>query len=645
MGEKAFTETGFQNWRKAVDKFKTHDSSHVHREAKLKWMARGKPTIEGQISSQMAQLQLTRRQGLLAQLRAIVFLTRQGIAIRGHTESEGNLQQLLRTWSKDNDVVKSWLGENRYTSHQSVNELIEILGLSLLRNLLKCMKEGISPTWFSIIADEATDVVNTEQLNLSIRWVSDEYEVHEDPIGLCRVPDTKAETLFKVIKDLLIRCNLPLALCRGQAYDGAANMQGRRTGVATRIKSEQPAAIPVHCCAHSLNLCLQDAGRKLVCLRDALEICREIINLIRFSPTRLHLFSSNLQASSSGVVLKPLCPTRWTARTAAIDAILKDYALLMETLEEIHATTHDEYGLKAGGYLQSLEKFNTLFGLRLAHTLFSAAEQVSLSLQKKNISIQDALSAVNAAKAYFHRLRSEQEFDRFYDATVQIAEQHTIGQPELPRYRRRPSRFEDGVGPHEYPSARAYYRHTYFEACDLLSAELEDRFEGQHIPSVVAIEQTLLKAANGDDYQKEIALLRESCYKNDIDWSDLSRHLPLLQDVIKKGTPFVKKVTVIHTICEAMNSNNIFKDMLSTVHQLLRLYLTVPITSATSERTFSALRRLLTYLRSSMTERRLNHCLLLHIHKDLTDSLDLISVAKEFVGMHDERKKYFGNFQ
>ena len=147
-----------------------------------------------------------------------------------------------------------------------------------------------------------------------------------------------------------------------------------------------------------------------------------------------------------------------------------------------------------------------------------------------------------------------------------------------------------------------------------------------------------------DDYQSELALLQESCYKNDIDWSDLNRHLPLLQDVIKKATPCVKKVTVIQTICEAMNSNSVYKDMLPTVHQLIRLYMTVPITSATSERTFSALRRLLTYMRSSMTEKRLNNCLLLHIHKELTNSLDLISIAKEFIGRHDERKKYFGNF-
>lgn len=204
-------------------------------------------------------------------------------------------------WSKDNEVLKTWFRENRYTSHQAVSEQIEILGLSVLHDLLKKIKEGIGPAWFSIIADEATDVVNSEQLNISIRWVSDNYEIHEDPIGLCRVPDTNSETLFNLIKDLLIQCDLPLTMCRRQAYDGAANMQGRRTGVATKIRLEQPAALPVHCYAHSLNLCLQDAGRKLVCLRDALETCKGITDLIRLSPKRSHLFLSNLEASSSQV--------------------------------------------------------------------------------------------------------------------------------------------------------------------------------------------------------------------------------------------------------------------------------------------------------------------------------------------------------
>ena len=64
-----------------------------------------------------------------------------------------------------------------------------------------------------------------------------------------------------------------------------------------------------------------------------------------------------------------------------------------------------------------------------------------------------------------------------------------------------------------------------------------------------------------------------------------------------------------------------YRSMLSEVHKLLLLYLifTVPITPSTSERAFSSLWRLLTYLRATMTEQRLNNCMLVHIHKDLTD--------------------------
>ena len=148
----------------------------------------------------------------------------------------------------------------------------------------------------------------------------------------------------------------------------------------------------------------------------------------------MHLFSRNLTSSGSGVTLKPLSTRRWTPHTAAIDTILKGYTLLLKTLEEVHSTTHDEYGLKAGGYLNSLGKFSTLFGLRLAHTLYCAAEQVSLLLQREDVAMQEALSVVDTAKMYLKRLRSEEEFNCFYDTSVQIADQLSIGQPELPKY-------------------------------------------------------------------------------------------------------------------------------------------------------------------------------------------------------------------
>ena len=47
-----------------------------------------------------------------------------------------------------------------------------------------------------------------------------------------------------------------------------------------------------------------------------------------------------------------------------------------------------EYGLKAGGIVTALEKFDMFFGLQLGHLLFGAAENTCIVLQRKGISVQ-----------------------------------------------------------------------------------------------------------------------------------------------------------------------------------------------------------------------------------------------------------------
>ena len=81
---------------------------------------------------------------------------------------------------------------------------------------------------YSILVDETSDLSNKEQLNLSVRWVDNELEVHEDPLEFIEVEATKGEVLALTIKDALTRMMLPLQKCRGEAYYGAQNMQGKQ---------------------------------------------------------------------------------------------------------------------------------------------------------------------------------------------------------------------------------------------------------------------------------------------------------------------------------------------------------------------------------------------------------------------------------
>jgi hypothetical protein len=84
-----------------------------------------------------------------------------------------------------------------------------------------------------------------------------------------------------------------------------------------------------------------------------------------------------------------------------VNAIIKDYGILLEALEKIQQTTRDDHGLKAGGLLHALNQFSTLVGLKLSHLLYSAAETVSPTLQRKHITLQDALCVVEVATAYY----------------------------------------------------------------------------------------------------------------------------------------------------------------------------------------------------------------------------------------------------
>ena len=151
-----------------------------------------------------------------------------------------------------------------------------------------------------------------------------------------------------------------------------------------------------------------------------------------------------------------------------------------------------------------MEKFSTLFGLRLGFLLFATAEEVSKGLQAKDTTLQQALASIDLASSFYRRQRTEQAFKQFFKVTVTKAQDLQIGMPELPRYsyRRTPAQIDDGSQPHQFSTPKEYYRQIYYQVCDLLLQELADRFE--FLPEFLRLECLLLKAANGDNYESEL---------------------------------------------------------------------------------------------------------------------------------------------
>ena len=143
----------------------------------------------------------------------------------------------------------------------------------------------------------------------------------------------------------------------------------------------------------------------------------------------------------------------------------------------------------------------------------------------------------------------------------------------------------------------------------------------------------LLKAGSGEKLEP-ISEFVWKYFLNNVDPDHLMVQRSMISNLIK--TAFAdnittKKVTNVRTIADAMNQNEIYKGMLNEVDKLLRIYFTFPVTSATTERSFYTLRRIKTFLRSSMTQCRLNYLFMLYVHTSKADALDLVSVARDFV--------------
>ena len=223
-------------------------------------------------------------QCLMKIVQYIRFLARQGLSFRGDgAEDSSNFNQLLHLRALDDPSLLTWVKRKaeKYTSPEIQNELLKTMAQCVTRNIAATV--GTSG-FYTLMADEVTDASNIEQVAICLRYIDDNFDAHEEFVGMYAVESIKADVLVQVLKDTLLRMNLLLAHCCGQCYDGAANMAGARNGVATQILHEEPRATFTHCYGHALNLAASDTVKKNKVLCNTLDTTLEISKLIKFSP-------------------------------------------------------------------------------------------------------------------------------------------------------------------------------------------------------------------------------------------------------------------------------------------------------------------------------------------------------------------------
>ena len=149
----------------------------------------------------------------------------------------------------------------------------------------------------------------------------------------------------------------------------------------------------------------------------------------------------------------------------------------------------------------------------------------------------------------------------------------------------------------------------------------------------------LVRAANKEEYASELQNV-VSFYGSNVDESELHTQLEILGANMNSEKTITMKVVLTFLRNLSRAQRTFFKQ----VCWIARLILVSPATNATSERSFSCMKRIKSYLRSTMNQSRLNSLMTLNIYKELTEKLDVTVIANEFVKNSEHRQRVFGTF-
>lgn len=631
----------FCNWKHAISIFNNHQNNEYHKFSKLKAVEFSK-IIDQKQNDVIVQMHKrnekeikNNREVLKTIIKTIELCGRQGLALRGGHDfgelslntpikNDGNFRSLLRyrIESGDNLLLNHIQNCNKNASYISANvqnDIVSVISEYMQHYICdKIRKEK----YFTILADETTDISHVEQFSLCIRYLEkssnfekdNTYIIREDFLQFVPVHSTVGSELANTIISTLTSLGLNLKNARGQGYDGAANMRSAFRGVQAVIMKQFPKALYTHCFAHCLNLCLNDAS-KVQQVRNALGVVQEVSACFRASAKRSTVLRKKLESKSfSG--LKKFCETRWVERHESILILVEGFIEIISALEELMSIEHDKAVFPLH---KSMCNFNFIITICILEKVLGITYFISKYLQTENIDLSIAIESVELTIQKLQDLRTEETFFSIFHRACEIAKE--VGtSPTIPRV----------VGTQKHRENYAilnndhvsYYRQSlYYPYLDDILASFNERFKMNS--NIFISLSSLLPSKIGNlsfsDIQPAIDF-----YEEDLRSNNQNIHM----DLLKNEFEFWKQKW-------SNEENNLPKNALDTLSKcpedlfphiniLLKLLAILPVSTASVERSFSSLKRIKTYLRNSTGEARLNGLALMNIHRDIQIDTDAI---------------------
>lgn len=548
---------------------------------------------------------VTKNREILKRLiNAVCFLAKQELPLRGHNENnqsvnKGNYMELLISIQEFDPLLQEHLETStifRGTSVSIQNDLISSIS-DVIKN--EIFDEIQNSQCVAIMLDETSDISNKSQLSTVLRYFSqNEQKIVERFLGFDDVSaDKTADALFNHVNQVVDKFKMENKLV-AQTYDGVAVMSGHLNGLQSKVLDKYPKALFTHCYAHVINLVFQ---RSLECNKELKIFFKGLNSLPTFffhSPKRLKALSEFMSKK-----LPTLATTRWNFTSRLVHTVYNHQKSLVDFF--CYVSESDDFdnitGITAKGFANFLQEFKNIFVIKMLSNLLAFTDVLFNILQTKNF---DILYCSQKVLEFQNQLKERDNFDSIWLSVTESSDELFV--------QNRNSRHNTEKSGKDY----FRFRRLYFEIIDNIQTQMDIRFKSfEKLQYFNLLNPNKIKDfAKKENFPIHLIKKLQEIYGNYFNYGKLQNEFLVwytLNESAEKGP--IEIMNYLSEMC--------LKSGFSEVYKLAQLISTIPTTTASIERSFSSLKRIHTYCRSTQTQEGMNNLSLISIEKELLFTL------------------------
>ncbi|TYH67307.1 hypothetical protein ES332_D06G179900v1 [Gossypium tomentosum] len=414
------------------------------------------------------------------------------------------------------------------------------------------------------------------------------------PQNAIHVKDTASLTLKNVIFNVLLQHSFDIQNIQGQGYDGASNMRGEFNGLQALILNDYRYAFYVHYFAH-----------QMVEVHQLFKDLYDIVNIASAS-SKQHNELQKAQAVEITHLIDTLqCPgeTRWSFHFNSITSLLKMYNATSTVLENLKNTTSN-YSQRGDAHntYNRLRSFEFIFILHMMKEVLGVTDNLCQALQCHS---QDTLNDMSLLKN-----------------VISFSETWELDFPDM--------NAQYIVGRSRNKKANVTVEHHY-----------RSRFNENVVKLL-----TLTIALDPNEFLKlfdidKICILVNKFYPEYFSQQERERlpyelkHYEL--DVCNH--PDLRKISTLSKLSRSLVDSG-KSTMYPLVDRLIRLILTLSVSTTSSKRAFSAMKIVKTQLRSKMEDDFLRSSLVVYIEKEIAEKFNINEIIDDFSEVKDRRVQF-----